>query len=527
VNRCETDVIIVGSGPSAFASLAALPHNLSVTLLDVGNEPAHQTKLIAEELGSQIVLAGPNLGTLNAAFRNSFGNGSQIGDFKRFFGDGFSYDSREYGFDYSVSARASIGSGGFSTVWGATVLPFSNLDLNGMSAVQRKNLLSGYAEVSKLVNIEGDFEENNYYQNHTNSVRSFLVSPLSSKLMIRNRVNSALQMRLKSQFFSSSVMVGKSSDTRVSSCLGCGLCHVGCPFGLIWNSSNALSLLPHQKVLRLKGKAISFSETDNCVTVNYIDPTGQKQLTSRLLILTCGPISTAGVVLASNLQFQSVLISDSQTFFKHCISLRKIGELKYRNTLAEYMLAINTQGYTGLFAQLYSRSHYSDFRAKAQFAIFDKMPKFFVDAVLSRIVTTLVYLPGELSNSIRVLRDGSVISVENRLKLVPRLNKVVLLIKYSMCLLSKGIVALPFIGTKLETGGGNHIGNSRLESCEGSRTIVDPNGFLIGFSRVMVNDGSSLVRVPAGPITFSVMAAAFSTVKNLVQDHKSFSRLFG
>ena len=106
------------------------------------------------------------------------------------------------------------------------------------------------------------------------------------------------------------------------------------------------------------------------------------------------------------------------------------------------------------------------------------------------------------------------------------MSNLVLWSKCWVSLLSKGLVALPFVGTKLETGGGNHIGNSRIESSGDLSPIVDPNGYLLGFSRVIVNDGSSLVRIPAGPVTFSIMATAFSTVKNLMQDHKSFSRRF-
>jgi ferredoxin len=508
------DVVVVGSGPSAFSALASIPPSLNVALIDIGKGPAASTETFVSDISNNILANGPSEKTLNRAFHFSLSATQGIGDFKKYFGDDFSYDSTNDRSQYILPVKGSVGIGGFSAVWGSTVLPFSRKDLDLVSDRCKSDLIDGYQEISRLVRIQGKSNECSSYNSYANQDFSFSQSNLVGK--IKPKSHKIIDKLNKFEVLSSQLMVAGSNKSNTVSCLSCGLCHVGCPFGVIWDSAVAIKGLDRQFLQQLRGEVIQFSEEENFVRTSYIDNGDWKIVESTYLILCSGPISTARIVMNSNPKISEIRISDSQTYFKQSFSLRKIKNVDFRNTLAEVMCSVSNKSMTTLLAQLYSRSSYSDFRAIKEFPILSKVPRFFLEALLSRVVTALVYLPGEFSGEISVFRgEGKKFTISGIESKKISLQRMIANFKFWIGMFTRGFILLPFLDKKLPIGGGNHIGNSRIFENEKVNKLVDDEGALRGYSRVIIADGSALSRVPAGPITFSIMANSSSTIKKL------------
>jgi ferredoxin len=516
MQELDADFIIIGSGPSAYSSLSSIPSHFRVTIIDIEEKPSLETDLYSKEIARR-VKSNSNPQLLEGVFSKVFDDNSVIGDFKKYFGDDYSYDAARLGLDYKLDVRASVGLGGFSAVWGSTVLPFSNLDFQRMSPGLRKHFQDGYAKIAKSVTIEGEQLNSEAYPDFSNRMKSFRPSDLSKIFLSGKLVNLIISKLLGSHFIASAVMVGESNESEVESCIECGLCHVGCPFGFIWNSSGSIYGNKSQRVTRIQGTVIRFEEFSTCVLVEYVSNGVIKHIKASSLLLSSGPISTSKLVLQSVPTIQSVLIDDSQTFFKHAISFRKVGSLQIRNTLAELMLSVTSKGSTGLLAQLYSRSHYSDFRAQKELKSLKKLPQGVRNFILSRLVTLLIYLPGDLSNKIEVNRVNNVVNVSEYENSATKIQTFQIWAKLWISMLAKGSCIIPLAGTRLSAGGGNHIGRARLMISESVFPISNGFGQLHGHERVYVVDGSSLPAVPAGPITFSIMANASQIVSKLVE----------
>ena len=518
MTQTVADFVIIGSGPSSFAALSAIPKHLSVTIIDLGKTPSDETKNFVESLATDIKHDSNPKDILNKAFARVFGKSSHIGEAKKYFGDGFAYDASALQLNYEIDARASIGMGGFSSVWGSTVLPYSENDLGMMSPLLRSHFQNGYREIAKLVRIEGQTNAMSQFQDFSTHPKSFEVSTLSKSLLKNWRLNSFLGKFLGAHFIHSSVMVGKSNDSEIVNCVQCGLCHVGCPFNLIWQSSNAFLDSFSNRYQEISGRATRFEEGRNHVSIFVDTDNGNEVILAKYLLIASGPLSTSKLLLDSLKIIDSIQIDDSQTYFKHGISFRRIGSLDFRNTLAELMLTFTFRGTTTLLAQLYSRSHYSDYRAGKEFPLLANMPSKVKNFFLSRIVTQLVYLPGESSNKIQVERTPKGIQVSDKICGNQIDRKVSLWGRMFTAMLLKGVVMLPFTGTKLSTGGGNHFGRSRLKISDSIVPICGVDGVLHGHKRVYVVDGSSIPKVPAGPITFTIMANAREIVNKLIRN---------
>jgi hypothetical protein len=516
MDNIDADFVLVGSGPSSFAAFSAIPSKYRVTIVDIGNLPSTETLNFVSKIRDQIENGEDSLKMLNSVMDKIFQGKSHIGDFKKYFGDKYSYDFGQTGISYKIDARASVGSGGFSSVWGSTVLPFSNFDLSRMSLNLRSQFRNGYLEISDLIRIEGHKSNDGPYESYSIVPKSFEESKLSNILDLDNSLNAFIKKCFNTYIFPSSVMVGDSLTETVPKCIECGLCHIGCPYGFIWNSFDAFNNKYINKFKLIKGKVVHFVESDGHVTITLEQEGKNKIIKAKRLILASGPISTAKLVIDSLPSIDSVLISDSQTFFKHGISLRRTGNLKVRNTLAELMVSVNSKNTTQLFSQLYSRSYYSDFRASKELTFLKIIPAFIKNNLLSRLVTFLVYLPEERSGMIKIQKEskGQILEIIERSNI--RNFELTPWIKFWLSMLLKGIFILPLIGTKLTTGGGNHIGKSRLNISNFGSPITNKNGQLYKHQLVYVVDGSSLPAVPAGPITFSIMANARQVMKKII-----------
>src|SRR5690242_19754838 len=130
VNRIN---FVIGSGPSGVAAANALvARRQKVVMLDVGmtleagiSEKVATLRRSSQEAWNPVTLA---------EMKQPFLERQSALPLKYLFGSDFPYRWPEHCFDLvskSVGLKPSFARGGFSNVWGASILPYADLDLHG------------------------------------------------------------------------------------------------------------------------------------------------------------------------------------------------------------------------------------------------------------------------------------------------------------------------------------------------------------------------------------------------------------
>lgn len=446
---------VIGSGPAALAAVRAwrkLDLDTRIDVIDIARNHGaeHEKKLTGVAL-------------------------------KSFRGSAFSYDQKEFlplnhsGMKSTV--WPSAGFGGFSRVWGAAL----GHEMEGTELFDPVETLDPMSPQSSL----------------------FTSSGLKIARVIQKKYQHHLLGNLKPNIHHLAVDSSK--------CIKCGDCLTGCPTDAIWYAGDRWDSFGNIE-FRVGNPVTKIVESQEFVELLIgEDPTPHRY--SRVL-LGCGPIGTASLLMKSGLLPKQVSMQDSATIF---IPLLRLPRFEKRDSfaLSQFSFSLSHEKLEQLHVQLYPDSRKMVNRA-VDFLPFGKVIVRALWKCFSPFACAAIgYLDSKDSDAISLRLDSNNDFVLSPLtKKNGALNRALALKAISRNLRKIGLVVIPRMSKFGEPGEGYHFG-----SVEGL-TDLGPESLVPGTSLIHVIDGSGLKQISAGPITSSIARRAEEIVKAILRDSK-------
>ena len=408
--------------------------------------------------------------------------------------------------------------GGYSTVWGAAVLPASDDDTAGWP-IRRADLQSHYRAVladTPFSAIEDALAEPfPLFGTPTGLVES----TLQGATVLSRAAHSADQLRRAGIWIGRArLMVDAGPGLR--SCTPCGLCLTGCPRGAIYAASDDLHTLQARAQVHYQAGAVVQRVVEDAggVDLQWTDVASgaNRQQSFDRVFLAAGALNTTRIVLRSLDAFdRAVTLRDSQKFFTPFRLHRRVRGAfgDRRNSLANAFLELR-DGDAGHWVHFQLSPH--NVLVDLALRLNDGKVGALRRMLLAPVVERLMYLWGSLhsdqsgSLSATLRRSGS---LEVVAKANPEGHAAARRALGRIREQRHALGGSP-IGTLMRVsavGGGGHYGGSLpMTGTRGGRGSLDAD--LLGrpgpFARVHCVDASVLPSVPATTIALTVMANA-------------------
>ena len=426
------------------------------------------------------------------------------------FGSDFPYRKAEsvLGLDaMRIGLKASLATGGFSSVWGGAILPFSKADLEGWPITQG-DLAPHYREALALTGfaaVRDDLEA--LYPLFSEECASLAPSRQAASFL------DGLE-RNRDELVQNGFIFGRSR-LAVRDCQYCGLCMYGCPYGFIYQSSQTVaSYRDNPRVRHVRGVAVDdLIENEDGVEARgrNIADGSPLSIKAKRVFLAAGPISSARILLRSLKRYDSpVSILDSQYFLFPLLMKRRTRSVEKDAlyTLSQLFLEVidpEISPHT-VHLQIYS---YNDLIDGALRKSMGPLARFSAP-IRDRMLIVQGYLHSDHSPSIEAVLRAEDGKLRLRPKENPQTASIIRKILRKLWDQRKYLEAIP-LGPLLqitEPGRGFHSGASFPMSKTPTDGETDLLGRPSGFTRLHVVDSSVFPTMPATTIILSAMANA-------------------
>jgi choline dehydrogenase-like flavoprotein len=514
---------IVGSGPSGIAAAhALLARGLPVTMLDVGRECEPERMAVVRELARQ----SPEAWNAEVLSRIRGPAPDPAAPRKLSFGSDFPYaaDTELSLEQVGTRCQYSFAKGGFSNVWGASVLPARSSDFTGWP-VAAETMAPHYAAVAHMLGITGvrDDLETDF---------PFHAPPVSPPGISRQA--EALLSRLRSRrdrLAGSGIVFGRSrlairtmKDKYGVACQHSGLCLTGCPYQAIWSAESRVTELRSRDGFRYCGgvRVIAVeSLAPGRVRIHGVsqpDSTAM-QWEGKAVFLACGPLPTAAILLRSlNAQGITLPLQYQPYFLLPLAGLRNVHDVASErlHTLAQLYLEIQDRRQSAypVHLQLYTYNNFIRDRLEALRRWLGPLTGAVRGAVEGRMFVIQGYLDSIEAEPIRLSVFGGNSDGPASLRLEAgstkrerrRIGEVVgILARHAFDI---GAIPLPPLLQIGRPGEGNHIGGIFPMTSTPRRFETDSLGRLPGLPGVHLVDASVLPSLPSATYTYTIMANA-------------------
>jgi len=500
---------VIGSGPSGVATAKGLlARGYPVTLLDGGKvlegKGYEWKKNLREEPPEKW---DPSL--LKEVLE-TYGEDPFLYPKKRVFGSLFPYE--EDRLVNGLEVPVSLASGGLSEVWGGSVLPYREKDFISWP-ITLSDLEPHYKAVSSWFCLHcGEDSLKEEFP-----IYGEKVTHLEPGKLIRDffeRLGRAKDIFRKRGFLFGHSRLALSEDTF---CRYCGLCLYGCPYDVIFSTSQILRKLSTNPLFRyLPGwKVDKVSQEKEEVQIVAFSRSGEKRIFyGERVFLGCGVLSTTALLMRSFpfLRKRKYFLSTSWNFY---IPFFYIPGLIGRNREEKY------HSMAKIFLEW---EGFSPFRAPVHIQVYDYSPLYFLSFrkflgkgssflsfLFRRFFTSLFvfqgFLPSSLSPrfSIQWEEDHFVSQKEEN----PYTRKVVREFYFHLLSLSPYLRGFPVGYFFVQPPGrGAHFGGTFPMRKNPEEWETDIWGRLPFSSRIHVVDSSIFPTLPATTITFTLMANA-------------------
>lgn len=504
--------IIVGSGPAAAAAILALAQDPAqqITVVDIGERLADDAVEALDRMNTlqpaewaladrELVSAQPaKLPGAALPEKRSYGSNHMFLDLGQ--QQGLAMPKR------GNSAAVSGAVGGFSTVWGAQIMPFSRSTFGrwpfGWDAIE-PHYRSVLAEVPLAA------EDDDYAQDFP------VLSARAPLPPVAGRTAAVLKNydRHRDSIRARGAVVGKARLAFASSgCVRCGMCMTGCPYSLIYSASQTVGRFVKSGRVRLISRVLvtGFDQPEGMSpSVRGVDlETGRAvRIDGDRVFVGAGGLGSTRIALNSlSSPPPDVPLQESAQFLIPFVSRRTTGDPRDENdfTLNQFniLLKYDDEAYTT------SQIHCYPYNPAIADALPGWLPRSMSGAVLGRVTAGLGYLPSWRSPQMRIdlqrrhpneLPDVAVRVVADR----------------RPAMLASVLRRLTTLGTKLDLlpvlpmvrlsgpGKSYHFGSTFAHG-DGSDLL----GRVGGFRNVHLIDGAVLPSVPSTTFTLTVMANA-------------------
>ena len=407
-----------------------------------------------------------------------------------------------------VKALNSFAEGGLSLVWGATMLPYSESDVKNWP-ISFSDLDDGYRYVSRNVPLSS--REDSLSKKYTLYSSQAQLVPSSRIARIVDQFAAQNDNELLIGY---SRLAVKVSDGKSDGCTYCGKCLTGCPSDFIWHAPR----IDTSKVRNhIRNRVLSIQEDLEGITIKSVNAMGQLENSEHFerVILGAGPIETFRILATSRIVSNKAIMRDSNTFFLPVYLSRKFKLPPEKTfTLSQAFVRIEPRNLPAAQLQLYEFSPDLVQRAKKILPMGNLIPDAILNLVLRRMVVAIGYLDSESSTSMEIsLMDNQNVYIESKKINLWKLRKRVA--PYVKTFRKKtrkiGIHPISLLTKFSSPGEGVHFG-SWLPMGNDADLLGRPEGH----KSIHVIDSSVLPSIPAGAMTFTVMANSSRIVDEII-----------
>lgn len=514
----DTDHCVVGSGPAGVAcARALLDRGARVTMLDAGIVLEEPRRAIVNQMSA---LAPPEWSPEQlATLKGSTAAGTKGIPLKLAYGSDYPYRETEtlLPAEYDgVALRPSLAQGGFSSVWGAAMMPYSDRD-TAQWPIGAEDLREHYAAITQLTGLSGirdDLEA--IFPLHTEPKAALALSRQATTLYQRLSKHRD-QLRGAGIHFGQARVAVKAGP---EGCVRCGLCMYGCPYGFVYNADQTLRALREHPNFSYRGDHLVTHTRevgdDVLVTGRHRISGAPFEVRAGRAYLAAGVISTAGIVLRSCSAYERpVYLKDSQYYLFPLLLARRSGDVRREamHTLSQMFIEIFDDSITprSVHLQVYSYNDLVGQAVRGAFGPLAGLLEWLARALEDRMLIVQGYLHSDHSSKIGVTLTKA---EPERLRLQASLNPEVrpmirrVLAKLRRHCFQFGAWPLGPMLQVSEPGRGFHSGSSFPMRERPGEFETDTLGRLSGWQRTHIVDASVLPDIPATQITFSVMANA-------------------
>lgn len=415
----------------------------------------------------------------------------------------------------NVGLLPSFALGGLSTVWGAALLPYSQLDLADWP-FGRDTLLPHYAEVESITGIAG-FRDDLESLFALHSCPTTLRGSKQAGSFLRDLQRNRETLSRAGITFGNSRLAVQGQDADQGGCVYCGLCMYGCPYGYIYNSATTVADLQKNSRFTYKRDVVveRLEELDGKVRIHAHHFATREQLIFEAdrVYLAAGVIPTTRILLESLQAYeQPVYIQDSQYFLLPLLRRKKIKgvDTESLHTLSQLFMEIDDPDVSPnlVHLQIYS---YNDLITGALQKSLGPLGKItpLVRELQERLLIVQGYLHSRHSAKIKTtLRKNSILHLEAQEN--PETRKVLRRVVGKLLKQSLRFDALPLFPMlqAAQPGRGFHSGGSFPMRDNPGPFESDLLGRPHSFERVHIVDATCFPTIPATTITMSAMANA-------------------
>lgn len=504
--------VVVGTGPAAAAAILALAEDQEqqITVVDIGEQLADDAVAALGRMSAQrpaewaisdrsLVAAQPvPMGGPALPQKRAYGSAHMFVDR----GQQHGLVMPKSGNHASVSGAA----GGFSTVWGAQIMPFTRATF-GRWPFGWNEIEPHYRAVLAEVPLAG--EEDDYAESFPLLHASSPLPPLSGRAaaVLHRYYGHRAAIRAKG------IVVGKARLAfDADRCVLCGMCMTGCPYSLVYSASDTVDRFVAKGRVRLISRILVTGfdqEVDGPPSIRGVDLKTRRsvRIAGDRIFVGAGGLGSTRIALNSlNTPPRRVPLQESLQFVIPFLSRRTTGDPRGQPdfTLNQFniLLKFDDEGYTT------SQVHCYPYNPAVAAALPGWLPSSLIRAVLGRVTPGFGYLPSWCSPSMSVdlvaRREGALPDVSIRAASDPHPTMVREVLRRLSSVASK-LDLFPIVPMVRISGPGKsyHFG-STFPHGAGSDLL----GRIEGFRNVHLIDGSVLPSVPSTTFTLTVMANA-------------------
>jgi choline dehydrogenase-like flavoprotein len=514
-------VIVIGSGPAGVAAARALAERgHEVTILDAGRTAAERlTRKYAPLTQSPPAEWDPELvEELRQEFqvsRDELPPKPVLGSLHPYAADDPSAPERGSG----VGLTPSLGRGGLSAVWGASVLPYRESDLVGWP-IGLADLAPYYASVLRFLPLASRHDRlEPEFPLYSEEPRDLLPTRQIDSLLADLEKGAAGLEARGIVAGRARVAVRTTDGAGGRACRYTGLCLHGCPVGSIWSGEQALDELRSRWGVRyLPGSYVErLTEGSAGVEVRFQTGDRHESLQTERVFVAAGVLPTTRLMLHSlDAAGQAVELCDSQYYTFPLLRLKgtRVSVQDQGNTLAQAFVELNDEDPRGsAHIQVYGYSDLMLREVGATLRLPPRLAEKLAQPLLSRLLFCQGYLHSERSRRIRAeLQEGGSgasldLSPEGSAESVERRVQAVLGRLRGAARQLQAVPLRPLLQV-WEPGRGVHVGGSFPMSSNPVGLQSDLLGRPAGLRRIHLVDSSVFPSVPPTTITYTVMANA-------------------
>lgn len=443
---------------------------------------------------------------------------------KLVFGSDYPYrDAQRLGITQEgASCKPSLAKGGFSTAWGAAILPYPKEELDAWP-VKAKQLEPYFRMVTGFMDVAGEREGlEDVFPIYAKNPQEHRKSRQALALLKDMKRNTEALERRGMTFGASRLALRTAAVDGKPGCAYCGLCMYGCPYNLIYNSALTMQELEKKPGFGYMDgvvvEKVSEDEKGVRIMARSLENGKLLEFSGNRVFLACGAVSSTKIVMASKGAYDTpVMMKDSQYFTLPLVRYANVSGVTKEglHTLAQVFLEISDTSISKhlVHLQIYTYNELMLQVIKARFGALYPLMKLPVGQLIGRMMLIQGFLHSDQSPTITMTlekgKDGDLLRLRSQPSSEARkaVNKVVKKLMGAHALLG-AMPLVPMLDLEMP-GKSFHYGSSLPMSANPQEWESDALGRPKGFKRVHVVDASVLPSLPAQTITFTVMANAY------------------